>query len=1182
MQLTRLEIKGFKSFGDKVVINFDEGITSIVGPNGCGKSNVVDAIRWVLGEQSTKVLRSEKMDNIIFNGTNTRKAAHLAEVSLSFKNTKNILPTDFSQVTITRKLYRNGDSEYRLNDVQCRLKDINDLFLNTGIGSDSYAIIELRMVEEIINNKDHSRRSLFEEASGISKYKVRKRQTLSRLNETQSNLNRVEDIVHEIEKNLNSLEKQAKKTERYHKLKERYKEQSLKLSSFKVNRISKLVNETEQKIGDEEKRSVVITSMLSTKEAHVENMKQEIITKEKNLSLQQKSLNQRIEAINRWETEKKVKKEQFNNLKSQREQITLEIERSKKTKNDIEFELKRLREEELLASDNSSDQKILLDRQFDIISSLKKELAIQKEQLDQSTKSKQLLLNSIYEIEKQVTINNVQSEALKRERERIELDEQHQENEIDTLNKTLANLNSKMSSTEKDFQTALEAEEELERQIQLKQQELELLKKETQKNLRVLDAKQNEYTLMQAMVDNLKGFPDSVRFLKKNTDWSKDAPLLSDIFQCQDKYRVAVENFLEPYMNYYVVDTFEEAIAAIHLLDESGKGKAGFFIMDALPKYIEKEREYKHLLPVLSVIEVEEKYKPLCKHIFDSVFINEEHEIYPKQHSSLEDIIVLNARGKHIKRQFSIKGGSISLFEGKRIGRVQNLENLGKEIENLRSQQKQTDFDIHELLEEIDTLQNLSQRDFLKEKNNHIRKLKDQYSLLNTKVEQYQKFLKSTLTKKHDIKSQLDDCQKEVLVLNPKLMQTQEELSKLDLKLKDAQTSFYSLSDEVNEKSSAYNEANISFHQQQNRMMSIYKDIEFREIQLEEIDFQKNERDTKRNNIQQLIEETSQYFGITEKQLEEEYIQKKELEEGLEELEKDYHGTRNIINKIEDEIRDLRRNKELSNTIINELKDKKNVHLLEVNAIKERLSIEFSFNVDELLDMEESVEDENTLSEQVSKIKKQLDDFGAINPLAMEAYQEMEERHQFIEKERNDLIDAKNSLLKTIETIDVTAEEKFMNAFIKIRENFKTVFRSLFNEEDACDLVLSEPNNPLNSDIDIIAKPKGKKPISINQLSGGEKTLTSTALLFALYLLKPAPFCVFDEIDAPLDDTNIDKFNNIIRQFSNESQFIIVSHNKRTIASTDIIYGVTMVEPGISRVVAVDMREAPALVDTIG
>src|SRR6478735_7257607 len=235
MQLTRLEIKGFKSFGDKITINFNEGVTAIVGPNGCGKSNVVDAIRWVLGEQSTRMLRSEKMDNVIFNGTKSRKAANLAEVSLTFDNTKNILPTDFSQVTLTRRLYRSGDSEYRLNDVQCRLKDITDLFLDTGIGSDSYAIIELKMIEEILNNKDNSRRGLFEEAAGISKYKIRKKQTLNKLKDTEADLSRVQDLPFEIEKNLKTLEAQAKKTERYYKLKEQFKALSTQLATFRLS-----------------------------------------------------------------------------------------------------------------------------------------------------------------------------------------------------------------------------------------------------------------------------------------------------------------------------------------------------------------------------------------------------------------------------------------------------------------------------------------------------------------------------------------------------------------------------------------------------------------------------------------------------------------------------------------------------------------------------------------------------------------------------------------------------------------------------------------------------------------------------------------------------------------------------------------------------------------------------------
>ena len=309
MQLNRLEIKGFKSFGDKITINFNEGVTAIVGPNGCGKSNVVDAIRWVLGEQSTRMLRSEKMENIIFNGTKTRKPSQLAEVSLTFDNTKNILPTDYSQVTITRKLYRSGESEYRLNDVQCRLKDITDLFLDTGIGADSYSIIELKMIDEIIANKEGSRRALFEEASGISKYKLRKKQTFSKLKETEADLSRVEDLLFEIEKNLKTLENQAKKAERYYKLKKQYKALMIMLASFKITGF----RESLEKLEEEELKHSVDKTAINTEidklEAALQQQKTETLTKEKNLAAQQKATNEFTSKIRAYESDKKIKNE---------------------------------------------------------------------------------------------------------------------------------------------------------------------------------------------------------------------------------------------------------------------------------------------------------------------------------------------------------------------------------------------------------------------------------------------------------------------------------------------------------------------------------------------------------------------------------------------------------------------------------------------------------------------------------------------------------------------------------------------------------------------------------------------------------------------------------------------------------------------------------------------------------
>ena len=347
MQLTRLEIKGFKSFGDKVTINFNEGVTAIVGPNGCGKSNVIDAMRWVLGEQSTKALRSEKMENIIFNGTKNRKQAQLAEVSLSFDNTKNILPTAYSQVTVTRKLYRNGDSEYRLNDVQCRLKDITDLFLDTGIGSDSYSIIELKMVDEIITNKEHSRRSLFEEASGISKYKLRKKQTFNKLKDTEADLERVDDLLFEIEKNLKTLESQARKAERYYKLKEQYRELSVQLATHRIAFFRTDLNALETQEQSQQVLRIELSTKIDTQEAELQKTKLESIHQEKNLSIQQKATNELVSKIRAYESEKKVKNEQMRFLQEKESRLSGELEKDKNQVNHIKYNIKRLNEEVL-------------------------------------------------------------------------------------------------------------------------------------------------------------------------------------------------------------------------------------------------------------------------------------------------------------------------------------------------------------------------------------------------------------------------------------------------------------------------------------------------------------------------------------------------------------------------------------------------------------------------------------------------------------------------------------------------------------------------------------------------------------------------------------------------------------------------------------------------------------------
>ena len=1177
MQLTRLEIKGFKSFGDKITINFNEGVTAIVGPNGCGKSNVVDSIRWVLGEQSTRMLRSEKMDNVIFNGTKSRKSANLAEVSLTFDNTKNVLPTDYSQVTLTRKLYRTGESEYRLNDVQCRLKDITDLFLDTGIGSDSYSIIELRMIDEIITNKEGSRRNLFEEASGISKYKLRKKQTFSKLKDTEADLERVEDLLFEIEKNLKSLENQAKKTERYYRIKEQYKTLSIMLASFRIVSFSESLKKIEDQEQQQKAEKGGIVAQIDTLEAALQQQKLDSITKEKNLSVQQKTTNEFVSKIRAYESEKKIKNEQLKFQQDKEARLSEELERDKNQLNHVLYNIKRLSEEKAMEDENLQAVQSKVTDLKEAVDELRQQQTEARNELNELTNINTRLQNQAYKAEKDIDILQIQQQALEQESQRNMEDTTNKEVELSHFNQVVAELQTRKETLDDEYQASLEAENKLKEQIATTDTELTEVKDTIIKESRKLDAKQNEYNLTKSMVDNLEGFPESIRFLKKNTDWAKNAPLFSDVLFCREEFRVAIENYLEPLMNHYVVESYDEAIKAINLLSTASRGRAHFFILENYSETAPTEAAFENAgaVSALKVIEVDKRYTNLCNHLLKNVYLVDDDKDQQINNAKLPDgVVLIGKSGKFNKSKHTMAGGSVGLFEGKRIGRAKNLENLAKEIKGIENQVNGLKTRVDDLQSKLAALKASTKTAELNEQQMIINRLNTELITVKTRQEQYQTFIENSLNRKEDIARKIATITEEMQNLHPLLaeLKTQKQIQN-DL-LVEKQAAFNELNEYVSVQSNAYNQENIRFHQQQNKVSGLIKDLDYRDTQQQSLESRIKQNAAEFENVKIAIQENLKQADNSDEGLLEMYEQKENLEKATQQAEQEYYQWRGVITENENEITALRRKKDNSEVIENELREERNNLKLELNALKERLSVEFNIDIEELPETETPVdESEHDLRERAEKLKRQLDDFGAINPMAVEAYNEMNERYTFIQAQKKDLSEAKASLLATIQEIDDTAKEKFMTAFIMVRENFIKVFRSLFNEEDSCDLVLTDPNHPLESDIDIIAKPKGKRPLSINQLSGGEKTLTATAILFSLYLLKPAPFCIFDEVDAPLDDTNIDKFNNIIRTFSKDSQFIIVSHNKRTIASTDVIYGVTMVEQGISRVVPVDLRE---------
>ncbi|MBN7816656.1 chromosome segregation protein SMC [Algoriphagus pacificus] len=1177
MLLSKLEIKGFKSFGDKMVIHFDKGITGVVGPNGCGKSNVVDAIRWVLGEQKTRMLRSDKMENVIFNGTKNRKPSNLAEVSLTFENTKNLLPTEYTHVTITRRYYRSGESEYQINGVTCRLKDITNLFMDTGINSNSYAIIELKMIDELLNDKNNSRRDLFEEAAGISKFKNRKKETLRKLEDTDGDLARVEDLLYEIEKNLKSLEKQAKQAAKYFEIKKEYKVASINLAKKSIEKYTAALLATNQKIQEESDRKLQIQTQMTDKEALLNQLKADLITKEKLLASRQKTLNDHVNKIRTFESEKKIKNERLRFLEDRSQKLREQIDADRKSNDRAGFSIRSLKHEQESAAKMLAEKELIVGELRDAYESQKQ--VHSEHQLKQKTltASFEQLKEKVYQLGKEQEIKQIQLSTLKQELERTSSDDSSQEASLVDFEEKLIELKAELDTATQAFEVMKAKQEDLDQKIEETNRVIEMIREELTTSSRKLDSKQNEYNLTKSLVENLEGFPEAIKFLKKNNSWGKDVPLLSDLLTTDEKYRVTIENYLEGYMNYYVVETELQAITAINLLSDTARGKANFFVLEHFERFKPSQTKlFSNAIAATEIIEFDVKYSRLINFILDNVYIVQgDHKDFPEDNES----IFISESGKFTKRKFSLSGGSVGLFEGKRIGRAKNLEKLDKEIKDLNKKVSATRNNLDQKLSDLMKLKEVSYKKALEESQKQINEINQNYVSVRTKKEQLAELLSSNANKREDILDRIASLEESLTEIQPRLFEEKAEYESAHEDLEVLNETLEEESAKLSEKSQAFNQENILYHQQLNRVNSLDQEIEFKQNAYESSKERIEKSQAELSNLDTEIKSLLENNEVKDDELIELYAEKEGIEKGVQEAEKEYYSSRGLIDETDQKIRSLQKSKEMHDELLHELQNSINETKLKMTGMKERLSVEFELDLDQLMEenpnLDEEFQDfkEDDLRELVRKQKDKLEKIGPINPMAMEAYDEIKVRYDFITTQKDDLIKAKESLLSTIKEIDQVAKETFLEAFAKIKENFIKVFRSLFTEQDDCDLTLVDPDNPLESAIEIMAKPKGKRPLTINQLSGGEKTLTATSLLFSIYLLKPAPFCIFDEVDAPLDDANIDKFNQIIQRFSGESQFIIVTHNKRTMASTDIIYGITMIEAGVSRVVPVDLRE---------
>ena len=1195
MFLSKLEIFGFKSFANRTSIAFNRGITGIVGPNGCGKTNIVDAIRWVLGEQKTTTLRSDKMENVIFNGTRERKPMGMSEASITLVNDRGILPTEYSEVTITRRIFRSGESEYLLNKNICRLKDITNLFMDTGMGTNAYSVIELKMVETILSNKTEERRRMFEEAAGVNKYKLRRRLSLKKLEDVKADLTRVNDIVSEVEKTVRSLERQAKRADQYNQIQSVLRDKEIDLAE----REFALFTQQSESIKREVRELTAQKESIDTEIRDIENeliiYRDKINTVEQQLNQKRNELSSNTEQLHLNQKNISVSEERLNSLQINHSRLVKEIEEFKErivqTNNSItalEEELNTLKNIENTKSDEIiHNENLITEKRIE----LEKKKQVLKEYID----NRYNLLKDLSDKD------NLRATIQK------ELDSHA--NNIDKLNQKIQNITTRIAKTvgfiEELNNEKSDAEKKLSDaglQIALREKEkLELetllnnLKEKEIEEKALLTSLKEKIELIQTLISNLEGVSKGSKILLENKEWSKsEKNIFAYVGNTQDKYKFALEAGLKSVLNNLLIDSIDELQSAINYLKQNDLGKASFYLLkndidkkkSLLEKYLayrlnkkakKVEKEPTFLGWAKDFVESEKKWEKYFNQVLANVAITSGLNDAIKLHDKYKEFDFVTLDGDIIKSDGIIDAGSMPKQDETLFGRKQMLENLKAEypkhesqLEKLKSQIAETELKLSKIdLKNLNDSQKLIANDIANIEK-QISQLEFEHKKANEEIENSQKEIQEYVEKSNILHKQIDS-------INNLLSELEAQKSSIDSTINNFEESLKDYEHNFNQLVEAQNSSRLELERIKGQILNFTDSINRskNDITLIESGIAKREEELKNNNtetnllissIESIKTELQKIQDIRSILLNEE----NEIDLNLKQIKEE-------ANKYEKQLNDLRNKRQEVSDKIHSLEIKENEINFRIENIKQHILENYSteLTLKQYDDLETFNFDET--NKEVLSYKEKLKNIGPVNLLAYSEFEEEKSRLDFLHKQRDDLIESEKDLIKTINEINDTAQKLFLDTFEQIRQNFKQIFQTLFNPGDEADLILEENVDPLEAKIEIVAKPKGKRPTSIELLSGGEKTLTATALLFAIYLVKPSPFCILDEVDAPLDDANIDRFTKLLKEFSDRTQFIIVTHNKRTMEAAETMYGVTMQEEGISKLVGVRFEEIPEI-----
>lgn len=1182
MLLRRLETYGFKSFADKTEIEFGPGITAIVGPNGSGKSNISDAIRWVLGEQSVRNLRGTKMEDVIFAGSLGRRALGAAEVSVIFDNTDGTLPLAFNEVIITRRVFRSGDSEYFINKAACRLKDIYELLADTGLGRDAMTVIGQNKVDEVLNSKPEERRLLFEEAAGISKYKQRKKDALRKLEDTTQNLIRVSDITNEIEDQLVPLRESAEKTKQYTILKAELTSCQVTLLINTLQKSEKIIESANlqkmQLIEDE----LTISTNVSLKETDKEKLTTELIHLEEKLASYTTFINQADTELERIHGKVAVLEERILQGKRNQNRINDEQLRIEKQKNELEQKNSQVNEliiEKKKFTENL--QQILIDKNL-LYQNIASTLQQAEQELEFSKDKTLIYLQEI--VEERNKLETIKSDIARIEVRQNNFDQEYNEyhnqlqqielayniilKEQDVIKTKITQLNHDSTSlqitkqeTEKSLQELLQQENKLTTQVN-----------ELQSRFNILSSMQNEY----------EGFTRGIKsVLKSNANWHGGiCGAVAQIITVPDEYVTAIEIALGGALQYIITEDAEIAKQAMHFLKTERLGRATFLPLNTIKPFKRRDTEMVaasmagSLGFAADLITCNSRYLKVIEFLLGRTIIAKNIDIaltIAKQSAFSIKIVTLD--GEVLNPGGSMTGGSTNKQEISLLGRKNEIAAIKLKMDTMTlvlatSQEKVAAMktELSHINNKLAILQETRQQIEVRQAEImiHIEKMyadknrltleiatiNDEKTTCSEKTEQL--FMALSQIKQHITALEIrDNKHKETIAMGQqKCKELQGSKDILQASLTDLKINITTVQQEITAFMTNYEQHEQSQQLLQDQLHNSL--IEINEI-VGQIVQASQELAATSSNHQNLLEEKINY----EQHHKIQYGEKINLLTKLQQLEK--------------ELKDLRRKHHEVQTRLHESELLATKYSYEITHSLEQLEQQFCLSVDQAKELCRT-DSLDIISSLIKKLEKELILIGPVNHGAVEDYVRLQERCDFLRKQYQDLISAKEYLASIITDIDNTMSTKFIAAFTNINEHFSDIFSRLFGGGQA-QLKLVDPDSVLNTGIEIIVQAPGKKMQNLILLSGGERALTVIALLFSFLAYRPAPFIVVDEIDAPLDEANIDRLREFLRDYARHTQFIVVTHRKGTMEAANIIHGVTMEQSGISRLVSVKLMD---------